>query len=155
MSDMEKFQESLPTRRSLLSLVNGIYDPLGIASPYTIKLKLLMKSTIAEQEASDWDLPVPSKVIKDWVSVIKEGIQEDCLYFPRSTVNQKTVKKPKLVGFWDGSSQAFSGAVYVVSMVSKEEDFHAEELRDGDLLDHDFTKKNTSLKSDYLLPKPE
>merc|ERR1711873_99576 len=53
MSDMEKFQESSPTRRSLLSLLNGIYDPLGIASPYTIKLKLLMKSTIAEHEASD------------------------------------------------------------------------------------------------------
>merc|ERR1712243_476327 len=124
MSDMEKFQESSPTRRSLLSLVNGIYDSLGITSPYTIKLKLLMKSTIAEQEASDWDLPVPSKVIKDWVSVIKEGIQEDCLYFPRSTVNRKAVKKPKLVGFWDGSSQAFSGAV------SKEEYFHEEELCD-------------------------
>merc|ERR1712080_546139 len=87
LSDMEKFQEATLTRRVLLSLVNGIYDPLGIASPYTIKLKLLMKSTIAEQETSDWDSPVPAQLIKDWISIIKEGIVEDSLYFPRSTVN--------------------------------------------------------------------
>ena len=100
-----------------------------------------MKSTIAEQEASDWDSPVLDKIIKDWVSVIKEGILVDSLYFPRSTVNRKAIKKPKLVGFWDGSSQAFSGAVYVVSMVSKEEDYHEEELQDGDLLDYDFNEE--------------
>ena len=108
---MEKFHESSHSRQALLSIVNSVYDPLGIASPYMIKLKFLMKNTIAEQESSDWDSPVPDKIINDWISVIKEGILVDSLYFPRSTVCRKAVKKPKLVGFWDGSSQAFSGAV--------------------------------------------
>ena len=128
MADMDRFHESSTTRRALLSVVNGVYDPLGIASPYTIKLKLLMKSTIAQQDVSDWDSPVPDKIIKEWVDVIKEGILMDSLLFPRSTVNRRAIKKPKLVGFWDGSSQAFAGAVYVVSMVSKDEDYYEENL---------------------------
>ena len=140
-------------RRVLLSLVNGIYDPLGIASPYTIKLKLLMKSTIAEQGTSDWDSPVPAKLTKDWISIIKEGILEDSLRFPRSTVSKKAVKKPRLVGFWDGSSQAFSGAVYVVTMISKEANYYQEELLDGDLLDNDYNEESHEFEVRLLAAK--
>ena len=98
LADMERFQDSSPTRRALLSVVNGVYDPLGMASPYTIKLKLLMKATIAQQDVSDWDSPVPSKIIKEWVELIKEGIMMNTLYFPRSTVSRKAIKNP---GWWD------------------------------------------------------
>ena len=169
LSDVNKFHESSHSRRALLSLVNGIYDPIGIASPYTIKLKLLMKQTIAEQESNDWDSPVPDNIIKDWISVIKEGILVDSLYFPCSTVSSKAVKKPRLVGFWDGSSQAFSGAIYVVSMISKAEDHLEDELQDGDLEDNDYNEdihqfevhllaakaRVTPLKTGLTIPRAE
>ena len=35
------------TKRKALSIVNGLFDPLGLASPYTIKLKLFMKDTLS------------------------------------------------------------------------------------------------------------
>ena len=36
--DVNTFYKSPQTWRSLLSICNGIYDPLGLADPYTIKL---------------------------------------------------------------------------------------------------------------------
>ena len=39
LNDVESFIKTPQTRRSLLSICNAIYDPLGLASPYTIKLK--------------------------------------------------------------------------------------------------------------------
>ena len=150
---MERFQDSSPTRRALLSVVNGVYNPLGIASPYTIKLKLLMKSTITHQDVSDRDSPVPSKIIKEWVELIKEGIMMNTLYFPRSTVSRKAIKKPRMVGFWDSSSQAFAGAVYVVSMVAKDKDYYEENLQDGDLLDHDFNEEENESMHIYWQQK--
>ena len=50
---------------------------------------------------------------------VKEGISQDSLWSYRSTTSPRAVKKPRLVGFWDGSSQAFSAVIYAVTMVSK------------------------------------
>ena len=47
LPDVDTFYKSSQTERSLLSICNWIYDPLGLASPYTIKLKLLMKDTLS------------------------------------------------------------------------------------------------------------
>ena len=97
-----------------------------------------MKDTISVQDSGDWDSPVSSSLIKEWSSVVREGILKDSLWFPWATVSSRAVKKPRLVGFWDGSSQAFSAAVYVVSMISKSEDHEEEVLHDGELDDSDF-----------------
>ena len=58
-----------------------------------------------------------------------------------------------MVGFWDGSSQAFAGAVYVVSMVAKDEDYYNENLQDGDLLDHDFNEEEHEFEAHLLAAK--
>ena len=50
LSDLEQFVTSPLSRRQILSLCNGIYDPLGIASPYTIKLKLLIRECLLTQD---------------------------------------------------------------------------------------------------------
>merc|ERR1711867_385615 len=43
LSDLQSFETLSLSKRQIVSLCNGIYDPLGIASPYTIKLKLLIR----------------------------------------------------------------------------------------------------------------
>ena len=53
LPDVDAFYKSPQTRRSLLSICNRIYDPLGLASPYTIKLKLLMKDTLSVDNPQD------------------------------------------------------------------------------------------------------
>ena len=84
---------------------------------------------------------------------IKEGINQDSLWFPRSTTSSKAVKKPRLVGFWDGSSQAFSAVIYSVTMVSKTKDNDQDTLPDGDLDDRDFDPKLHEFESHILAAK--
>ena len=35
------------TKRSILSQVNGIYDPLGLLAPFTVTAKILMRKVLA------------------------------------------------------------------------------------------------------------
>ena len=46
LKDLANFRSTPQNRRSLLSVCNGIFDPLGLSAPYTIKLKILMKETL-------------------------------------------------------------------------------------------------------------
>ena len=99
LSDVNTFYKSPQTQRSLLSICNRIYDPLGLASLYTIKLKLLMKDTLSVDNPGDWDSPVSSNLIKEWSMAVKEGISQDSLWFPCSTLCTRAFKKPRLLDY--------------------------------------------------------
>ena len=123
---MDVFRSSTHNLRGLLGICNTIYDPLGISAPFTIKLKLLMKDTLAMEDRpqdvkKDWDKAVPQEIIEGWSQVIEEGIIQDILELSRATKPPLAVKCPKMVGFFDGSSQAFAAVIYIVWMVHKEE----------------------------------
>ena len=97
-----------------------------------------MKDTLSVDNPRDWDSPVLTKLIKEWASAVKEGILQDSLYFPCAASCTCTIKRPRLVGFWDGSSQAFSAVIYAVTMVSKTEENDQDILPNGDLDDKDL-----------------
>merc|ERR1712239_61014 len=169
INDVDSFIKTPQSRRSLLTICNTVYDPLGLATPFTIKLKILIKETLSLDNPGDWNSPVSTSLVKDWASALKEAITQDNLYFPRSTSSSRAVKKPKLVGFWDGSSQAFSAAVYSVSMVSKYKENNEESLPEGDLEDEDYNPEEhvfisqlvaakawvTPLKTGLTIPRSE
>ena len=46
LSEVDKFAEIQLTKRILLGFVNSFGDPLGIASPWYMKLKILMKKVV-------------------------------------------------------------------------------------------------------------
>ena len=46
LSDIDKLKSAKHNRRTLLGICNGIFDPIRIASLYSIKLKILMKETL-------------------------------------------------------------------------------------------------------------
>ena len=56
--DIPQFMSESHNRWSLLSICNGIFDPLGLVTPYTIKLKLLIKELLNLDNPGDWDSPV-------------------------------------------------------------------------------------------------
>ena len=58
LSDIEQLKSVKHTRRTLLGFCNGVFNPLGIALPYSIKLKILMKETLNVDNPGDWDGPV-------------------------------------------------------------------------------------------------
>merc|ERR1712041_4476 len=119
LSDLKTFETFSLTKRQVLSLCNGIYDPLGIASPYTIKLKLLIRDCLLSQDREtlsskiSWDAAIPSSHTLKWAELIREGITQDSLSFNRTVRPSAVVKAPTLVGFFDGSASAMAGAVYI------------------------------------------
>ena len=112
-----------------------------------------MKDTLSVENPGDWDSPVSTKLIKEWSTAVKEGISQDNLWFPRSTTSPCAVKKPRLVGFWDGSSQAFSAIIYAVTMVSKIEEIKLDVLPDGDIHDKDFNPDKHEFVSHIIAAK--
>ena len=112
-----------------------------------------MKDRLSVDNPGDWNSPVSRKLIKEWSIAVKEGISQDSLWFPCSTLCTQAVKKPRLVGFWDGSSQAFSAVIYVVTMVSKTEENNLEVLPDEDINDDDFDPNLYEFKLQILTAK--
>ena len=77
---LEEFKVHPLMKRILLSLSNSIHDPLGIAVPHTVCLKLLMKETMEQvrsdmksdtQSKVDWDRVVSNQMSSQWYDLIK------------------------------------------------------------------------------------
>ena len=62
---INKVERVIFTRRGLLSKIAGMFDPLGLASPATIKGKIgLKKLTIAH---ADWDETIEEQEQRWWI----------------------------------------------------------------------------------------
>merc|ERR1712121_294381 len=126
LSDLQSFGTMSLSKRQIVSLCNGIYDPLGVASPYTIKLKLLIRDCLLAQDRNtlsskqSWDAAIPSIYTSKWVELIREGITQDSLTFNRTIRPEAVVKSPSLIGFFDGSASAMAGAIYIRWMCFKD-----------------------------------
>ena len=55
------------TKRTLLSQVNYIYNPPGLARPYTARAKILMRKLWTNETKLDWDDPLPEENSREWV----------------------------------------------------------------------------------------
>ncbi|KAJ8720880.1 hypothetical protein PYW08_006345 [Mythimna loreyi] len=99
------------TKRSLLSDISKIFDPLGWLSPITTKLKLLFQAVWQQQ--LNWDDQVPEEMVKQW-SLMTEDLQHiNEFKLPRwlQCHRKGTIK---LHGFCDASSKAFACVIYCI-----------------------------------------
>ena len=124
-----------------MGICNGIFDLIGIASPYSIKLKILMKETLNIDNPDDWDSPVLKVLIDEWASTVSEALSEGSLQFIRSNHPPNAAKLPCLVAFFDGSTQAFCTVVYAVLMVNTESSRSSSPLKVGCTKDEDFIEE--------------
>ena len=104
--------EEIITKRKMLSMINKIFDPLGLLTPFTVKLKLLMRTVWSVKPKIDWDDKVPKEVHNEWVSLMKEMAQTSDLAFNRSITPPESKGNPMLVIFSDGSIDAFGSVAY-------------------------------------------
>ena len=62
------------TQRKLLSMVSQLFDPLGLAAPYTIRIKILLQQTW--RSGQHWDRRITDskfcKEIKDWIDEVAQ-----------------------------------------------------------------------------------
>ena len=72
------------TRRTVLGKTNAIYDPLGLVTPITAKLKLDMHELCIEK--LDWDDPIPAKYLSVWVKNLEDISNLREIYFARTVI---------------------------------------------------------------------
>ena len=115
MEDIRCLGEAKMTKRILLGLVNSPGDFLGIASPFTIRLKLNMKKLFELDKPLSWDDEIPDQLREGWINLITEALENPILYFTRTTrPNYEVIEAIYIVGFADGSFAAFAACVYLV-----------------------------------------
>ena len=102
------------TRRQALSMVMGVYDPLGLVSPALLRGKLLLRRLYRPGIVGGWDADLPLAEKKLWAGWFGDLLLPVEATFPRSTKPSRAVGLPRLVGFGDASAVAICILLYVV-----------------------------------------
>ena len=102
------------SRRQALSMVMGVYDPLGLASPALLRGKLLLRRLYGPTFKGGWDADLPREEKSRWASWFKELLAPVEAVFPRSTKPKGAQGRPRLAGFGDASSTGLCAVVYLV-----------------------------------------
>ena len=114
VKDIDRLRDLRMTKRLLLGVTNSFGDFIGIATPFTIRLKLAMKKLFELDTPLTWDEDVPESLRDSWVMLISEALSIGHLEFPRSARPAHALDGPIIVGFADGSFAAFAATVYLV-----------------------------------------
>ena len=123
--DSFTFRVSLPdkpfTRRGVHSVINSIYDPIGLAAPVTFEGKKLLQKLVAmgkrskENDPLTWDDPLPEKLMQHWqrwkdsLCELQHVTVPRC-YHPKEF---KDISRAELHAFADASQDAIAASVYL------------------------------------------
>ena len=102
----------LLTKRMILSQVNSIYDPLGLAGPFTVRAKILMRRLWGSETKFDWDDPVPKEFRRSWIEFFRHLFEMQEIEFKRCLKPAETASNPDLVTFSDSSQDAYGTCAY-------------------------------------------
>ena len=107
-------RDSIPTiltRRMVLEQVMGIFDPLGLLSPFLLMAKVYLRETWILKLG--WDDPIPANLYDKWKLFFIKLFEVDSLEFPRCLKPTKATSYPQLIILSDGSEIAYGCAAYV------------------------------------------
>ncbi|CAG7784968.1 unnamed protein product [Allacma fusca] len=100
------------TKRSVLSQIAKVFDPLGLISPVTVRGKILMQ--ILWKLQLGWDEKIDEGMTRSWLSYCKELCSVANLRIPRC-VTTNAATSYHLHGFSDASEKAYAAAVYLLT----------------------------------------
>ncbi|XP_055910832.1 uncharacterized protein LOC129945200 [Eupeodes corollae] len=108
-----------PTRRSLLSEISSIFDPLGFLAPSVILFKILFQELWSSELKLGWDDPLPIQLSNKWLTYRNELHFFEKLRIPRNAF--PSFESVEYHGFSDASSVAYSAVVYARCKISESE----------------------------------
>ncbi|CAI6342683.1 unnamed protein product [Macrosiphum euphorbiae] len=116
------------TKRSLLSDINSIYDPIGLITPVLIKGKIFLQQLWSLK--IDWDEVLSDDICSRWTTFYSSLHQLVELSVPRKVLLADVINL-QIHGFCDASQLAFGACVYLRSVT-----------RDGSVYVHLYTSKS-------------
>ncbi|GBM58808.1 hypothetical protein AVEN_179350-1 [Araneus ventricosus] len=63
--------KSVTLKRELLSAIASIFDPLGILSHFTIRLKIMLRGLWRNNVS--WDDPIPNTILTSWEEFVSQA----------------------------------------------------------------------------------
>ena len=101
------------TKRMLLSQINSVYDLLGIAGPFTVRAKILMRHLWGSDRKLDWDDPIPEENKENWITFFKDLQEMNQIRSMRCMKPTDAIGEPLLIVFSDASQDAYAACAYV------------------------------------------
>jgi len=114
--DAFQFCVSIPrssrrTKRSILSIIARLFDPLGWSAPVTITAKIFLQKLW--QARADWDETISDNLVTEWISIEDSLKAIDGFFLERWIKKGADTVDCELHGFSDASQQAYAAAVYL------------------------------------------
>lgn len=104
------------TKRTVLSTVSQIYDPLGLIGPAVIRAKLIIQQLWHLK--LDWDIEIPKNLQEIWLELMSEINVLNQLQIKRHA-SIKNSQKLELYGFCDSSEKAYGACIYLATYDSQ------------------------------------
>ena len=113
LEELYNYGKSLPdNRRSVLKFAAKIFNPLGIMSPFIIRLKMFFQVLCTEK--LDWDTLLQGEKPKTWHSTLEELKSLGRMAIPRCYFSQSSlITDVQLHAFSDSSEKAYAAIPYM------------------------------------------
>ena len=102
------------TKRSILSAIPQIFDPLGLIGPTIVKAKILLQRLWQLKVA--WDESLPMDIHTSWLDISQHFEELNAIQIPRLLADLAISRSTKLHCFSDASEQAFGCCIYLRSV---------------------------------------
>jgi hypothetical protein len=104
-------EKLIPTKRNILRKICTVFDPLGFASPFVLRAKIIMQHLW--RQSYDWDQPISGQILQAWELWNEELTKLADFTLPRCYVDTtKEVDGVQLHIFADASEDAFGAVAY-------------------------------------------
>lgn len=110
--DSKNANKRFHSKRSILSSVSQIFDPLGLVNPVTVKGKIIIQELWSMK--LDWDDPIPDELAEDYSDYTNQLQELSLLRLPRHAIHHSS-KFIDLHIFCDASEKAYGTCAYLVS----------------------------------------
>nr|CAI5863527.1 unnamed protein product [Callosobruchus analis] len=101
------------TKRTVLSTVAKLFDPLGLLGPIVVKAKLIIQALW--REGFNWDESISVELHTSWTNLLNDLSNIGEITIPRQVTQTKFVQII-LHAFCDSSERAYGACVYVVTV---------------------------------------
>nr|XP_012145736.1 PREDICTED: uncharacterized protein LOC105663123 [Megachile rotundata] len=103
--------DPVPTKRSLLSRVARLFDPLGWLAPVVVLTKMLIQTTWLQQ--LEWDTPLAPTEATTWINILDDLPVLEAVKIPRWFIGFTPEGNVELHGFADASERAYGAVIYL------------------------------------------
>ncbi|XP_046144711.1 uncharacterized protein LOC123988495 [Osmia bicornis bicornis] len=110
------------TKRTILSQIAKLFDPMGLLTPVVIPAKVFMQKLWSLQY--DWDDILPNEVLLEWQDYYTHLPDLNKITIPRQIANGIALHQ-EIHGFADASTKAYAASVYIKSVLPDDNVFVA------------------------------